>query len=42
MLEKAARDLISISDIVHDETERMAVAEKRFADRRGTKRREAS
>ena len=38
VLEQAARDLVTISDIVADEAERMAAAEKRFSERRGDKR----
>lgn len=37
VLEQAARDLVTISDIVADEAERMAAAEKRFAERRRPK-----
>jgi hypothetical protein len=41
VLEQAARDLVTISDIVHDEVERMAAAEKRFTERRGQAKRRA-
>jgi len=33
VLEQASRDLVTISDIIADEAERMAAAEKRFAER---------
>lgn len=38
VIEQAAHDLIAISDLLADEAERMAAAEKRFAERRPSSR----
>jgi len=40
VLAQAARDLLTIADIVGDEAKRTAAAEKRFAERRGKKQHE--
>jgi hypothetical protein len=38
LMAKIAEDLIKISDAIHDESVRMADAERRFSDRRADRR----
>lgn len=42
VLEQASRDLVTISHIIADEAERMAAAEKRFAERDAKRNTKAS